>query len=73
MRTSKITRDEALKLLEKYNKEPFHIQVPRDIYLDAQNILKDELIKIGHSKMTFSSEEFLESNEELNTLFDFEK
>ena len=25
MRTSKITRDEALKLLEKYNKEPFHI------------------------------------------------
>lgn len=23
MRTSKITRDEALKLLEKYNKEPF--------------------------------------------------
>lgn len=54
-------------------KEPFHIQVSRDIYLDAQNILKDELIKIGHSKMTFSSEEFLESNEELNTLFDFEK
>lgn len=54
-------------------KEPFHVQVPRDIYLDAQNILKDELIKIGHSKMTFSSEEFLESNEELNTLFDFEK
>ena len=26
MRTSKITRDEALKLLEKYNKEPFHLQ-----------------------------------------------
>lgn len=26
MRTSKITRDEALKLLEKYNKESFHIQ-----------------------------------------------
>lgn len=26
MRTSKITRDEALKLLEKYSKEPFHIQ-----------------------------------------------
>lgn len=26
MRTSKITRDEARKLLEKYNKEPFHIQ-----------------------------------------------
>ena len=26
MRTSKITRDEALKLLGKYNKEPFHIQ-----------------------------------------------
>ena len=26
MRTSKITRDEALKLLEKYNKEPFHIR-----------------------------------------------
>ena len=26
MRTSKITRDEALKLLEKYNKAPFHIQ-----------------------------------------------
>ena len=26
MRTSKITRDEALKLLEKYNKEPFHIK-----------------------------------------------
>lgn len=26
MRTSKITRDEALKLLEKYNKETFHIQ-----------------------------------------------
>lgn len=26
MRTSKITRDEALQLLETYNKEPFHIQ-----------------------------------------------
>ena len=26
MRTSKITRDEALKLLEKYSKEHFHIQ-----------------------------------------------
>lgn len=26
MRTSKLTRDEALELLEKYNKEPFHIQ-----------------------------------------------
>ena len=26
MKTSKITRNEALELLEKYNKEPFHIQ-----------------------------------------------
>ena len=26
MRISKITRDKALELLEKYNKEPFHIQ-----------------------------------------------
>jgi len=44
-----------------------------ETYLDAQSILKDELIKIGHSKMTFSPDDFLESNEELNTLFDFEK
>ena len=26
MKTSKITRNEVLELLEKYNKEPFHIQ-----------------------------------------------
>ena len=26
MRKSNISRDEALALLEKYNKEPFHIQ-----------------------------------------------
>lgn len=32
----------------------------------------NELIKIGHKDMTFSLEEFLASNEEMNTLYDFD-
>lgn len=44
-----------------------------DTYLTAQSILTDELIKIGHKDMTFSVEEFLESNAELDDLFTFDK
>ena len=33
---------------------------PPDTYLDAQSILTDELIRIGHKDRTFSMEEFLE-------------
>ena len=35
--------------------------------------LKNELIKIGHKDMVFSTERFLESNDELDNLFDFTK
>lgn len=51
-------------------KEPFCLQ---HTYLDAQSILTDELIKIGHKNMVFSSKEFLESNEEVDSLFDFSR
>lgn len=44
-----------------------------DTYLTAQSILTDELIKIGHKDMTFSVEDFLESNAELDDLFSFDK
>jgi hypothetical protein len=40
-----------------------------DTYLDAQNILTEELIRIGHKNMTFSIDDFLESNAELEDLF----
>jgi hypothetical protein len=40
-----------------------------DTYLTAQNILTEELIRIGHKNMTFSVDDFLESNVELEDLF----
>lgn len=42
-------------------------------YVTAQNILTNELIKIGHKDMTFSSEDFLDSNFELDETFEYEK
>ena len=39
---------------------------PPDTYLDAQSILTDELIRIGHKDRTFSMEEFLESNSDID-------
>ena len=44
-----------------------------DTYLTAQSILTDELIKIGHKDMTFSAEDFIKSNAELDDLFSFDK
>ena len=44
-----------------------------DTYLTAQSILTEELIKIGHRDMTFSVEDFLESNAELDDLFSIDK
>ena len=44
-----------------------------DTYLTAQSILTEELIRIGHKDMTFSAEDFLKSNEELDDLFQFDK
>ena len=44
-----------------------------DTYLTAQSILTDELIRIGHKNMTFSVDDFLESNAELDDLFPFDK
>lgn len=44
-----------------------------DTYVTAQKILTDELVKIGHKDMTFSMEEFLEANAEMDELFGFDK
>lgn len=44
-----------------------------DTYLTAQSILTDELIRIGHKDMIFSAEDFLESNADLDDLFQFDK
>ena len=46
---------------------------PPSTYVEAHTLLMDELIKIGHKDMKFSPEEFLASNEETNTLYDFER
>ena len=54
-------------------RKPFKPNVEEETYLGAQNILKNELIKIGHKDMVFSTERFLESNDELDSLFDFTK
>ena len=50
---------------------PEHID--EETYLGAQSILKNELIQIGHKNMVFSTEDFLESNNELDSIFDFTK
>nr|DAV24338.1 MAG TPA: hypothetical protein [Bacteriophage sp.] len=50
-----------------------NIWCPPDTYLNAQNILTNELIKIGHKDMKFSKEEFIESNADLDELFIFDK
>lgn len=50
---------------------PEHID--EETYLGAQSILKNELIQIGHKDMVFSTEDFLESNNELDSIFDFVK
>ena len=46
MRTSKITRDEALKLLEKYNKEPFHIQLG----LTVEGVMRGYAKELGYGE-----------------------
>ena len=46
---------------------------PPDTYLDAQSILTDELIKIGHKDRTFSMEDFIESNSDIDEMFVFDK
>lgn len=46
---------------------------PPDTYLDAQSILTDELIRIGHKDRTFVMEEFLESNSDIDELFVFDQ
>ena len=47
--------------------------IDEETYLGAQSILKNELIQIGHKDMVFSTEDFLESNNELDSIFDFVK
>ena len=47
--------------------------IDEESYLGAQIILKNELIQIGHKDMVFSTEDFLESNNELDSIFDFVK
>lgn len=47
--------------------------IDEETYLGAQSILKNELIQIGHKDMVFSTEDFLESNNELDSIFDFTK
>lgn len=44
-----------------------------DTYLDAQSVLTDELIKIGHKDMVFSMEDFIESNSDLDEMFVFDR
>lgn len=46
---------------------------PPDTYLDAQSILTDELIKIGHRDKVFSMEDFIESNSDIDEMFVFDK
>lgn len=50
---------------------PDHLD--EETYLGAQSILKNELIKIGHKDMIFSADDFLNSNGDIDTLFDFIK
>lgn len=50
---------------------PDHLD--EETYLGAQSILKNELIKIGHKDMIFSADDFLNSNDDIDTLFDFTK
>lgn len=42
-----------------------------DVYVTAQKILTDELIKIGHKDLSFSVKEFIESNSDLDEMFLF--
>ena len=46
---------------------------PPDTYLDAQRILTDELIKLGHKNRTFSMKDFIESNSDIDEVFMFDK
>lgn len=43
---------------------------PPDHYVETQNILTNELIKIGHSDLNFSVDNFIESNDEYDFYFD---
>lgn len=45
---------------------------PPDTYLTAQRILTDELIKIGHRDISFSVDDFIESNSYLDRFFAFD-
>ena len=56
--------------IESYKKKMWN---PPDTYLDAQSILTDELIRIGHKDRTFVMEEFLESNSDIDELFVFDQ
>ena len=40
-----------------------------DTYLTAQNILTDELIRIGHKNIKFSQQQLLDSDQELDFVF----
>lgn len=48
-------------------KKPFK---PPNTYLEAQSLLKDELIRIGHKDMIFSEKEFIESNKDIDNIFE---
>lgn len=42
-----------------------------DVYVTAQRILTDELIKIGHKDLDFCEEEFIKSNSDMDEMFLF--
>lgn len=73
--------EKTKNLIKEYIGEPEPIGMRKnnslwkipDTYLTAQSILTDELIKIGHKDMTFSAQDFIESNAELDDLFSFDK
>ena len=61
------------KIIPRSRKPFMPEHIDEETYLGAQSILKNELIQIGHKDMVFSTEDFLESNNELDSIFDFVK
>ena len=53
------------------NSEKSELWKMPDVYVTAQKILTDELIKIGHKDLSFSVQEFIESNSDLDEMFLF--
>ena len=53
------------------NSEKSELWKMPDVYVTAQKILTDELIKIGHKNLAFSDEEFIKSNSDLDEMFLF--